>query len=143
MSDAKSASYLNLEVSAAGVVERNGRQRLAHVPLDGIDSVEFAHGFVAERIPLQLIFGALLLGAGPWMGLRFFDNGGPRSARLLLAWLFITVFGVAVLIGSLRRGHYLRVTRRGDTRKLTVRGPFDATAAATFLAELRHMIHRV
>jgi hypothetical protein len=115
----------------SGILERghrDRRQRLAFIANDGIERLEFGHGFVAERLPLQLAFALAVLALGVYLAV----NGGGRFFR---AGLFCAPLGVFFVFASLRRGRYLRVvTRRGD-RKLHVHGDWRQEEAEQFVNE--------
>jgi hypothetical protein len=66
----KPVTFLNLEVTPSGILERghrDRRQRLAFIANDGIERLEFGHGFVAERLPLQVVFGLAVLALGVYL----------------------------------------------------------------------------
>jgi hypothetical protein len=132
----KSLEFMNLEVMPTGVLERghrDRRHRMAFVPRDGIERLEFAHGFVAERFIVQLVFGALLLAVGVYLGVR-------GAARRLRFTLFLAPFGIAVIVLALRRGRYLRITTRDGVRKLQLFGHYHEHELEQFLVEARQLL---
>jgi hypothetical protein len=133
---APSFKLANLEVTPDGIAERSGEQRIAFVPRDGIERLEVAHGFVAERQLVQLVIGALLIVSGVYL------VGAVRivTARTLLLGPSLIVFGILAVTTSLRRGRHLRVQTARGVRKLRLDRRSDELTEQSFLAEARRIL---
>jgi hypothetical protein len=140
-------SFCNVEVSPEGLVERDGRRRLASIPRQEIESVALGDGLVAERLILQLVVAAALVFAGGYLfsGIVrkvIFDSGPMIGSRIGAIGFFLLCFGVAALASSLRRGPHLRVTTRRGVRKLIFRRDryYDARQASAFVDDVRRIL---
>ena len=147
MSDAAATRiFYEVEVGPTGLVERDGRQRIAFVPRAEIESVALAHGFVAERQLAQLAMAVVLATIGGWlqlpMWLELFVAGRYGGSRLTWVGLFMATFAVAIVVGALKRGPYLRVTTRTGVRKLPFRRArgLDGEQAHRFVDDVRRRL---
>jgi hypothetical protein len=135
----------NIEVKPTGICERDHLhlQRLAFVPQQGIQRLEIARGFVAERQLLQLLLGGLLVWAGVHLfwPLLLMVLGSPEPAgRAAFGGFFLGSFGVIVFAGALRRGLHLRIETSAGTRKLIVRGQHELPERDQFLVDARRVL---
>ena len=126
----------SIELAESGIAEwtRDGH-RAVFVPRSSIERVTVAHGFMCER-PIAAFLGAVLcLGLaaiGLWFMIASFLGGNVRFITIT-AVLAPAVIGAMCLWTLVRRGRYLRVDTRRDSRKLMLHGAEDRDALRELL----------
>jgi len=135
-------AYLNVEASEKGLSEFHKTTRTVFIPKDQIEAIEVKFGPCAERPALQMILGLALVAlgiTGLWMAI----NGGIRGMYWGLGFALFGGIGVFCLHEAFRKGHYLCVTCRGETRKLIFRGLVDPTALSSFVSSASSLGYRI
>jgi hypothetical protein len=115
---------LGVELRRDGVAEIGSSGDAVFIPRDDIVSVELRHGSVAERPLVQIGCALVFMTAGLLFVLFFFYwmARGGWGTYYALGGVGGVIFGIILLRGLVRRGYYLRVSTRTETRKIVFNG---------------------
>src|SRR5262245_37315787 len=102
------------EFTEAGIFELRGGVRDVFIPKAQTGRVMLRHGFVAERPVVGTIVAVLGILSGGWLLRAFISllfGAAPRHVlRATFGGLPLLVLGASMLLHSLRRGLYLKVS---------------------------------
>ena len=125
-------SYLNVEVSEKGISQLSDGRRTIFIAKEQIQNIEIRFGSRAERPLMQTILGILLVGLGV-AGLVLLITDGMAGLRWGIGFVIFGGLGGFCLYEALRKGHYLRVSTRNDSRKFVFNGRVKKTELSGFI----------